>query len=51
MKFWEKAFSKYKISAKLIILIFSTKFAEKGYFWSKTENVNIAVKFLILKIV
>ena len=51
MKFWEKVFLNTKFQLKLKILIFWTKFAQKGYFWFKTENVNIPIKFYIFKIV
>ena len=34
-----------KFQLKLIILIFWTKFAQKEYFRSKTEKVNITIQF------
>ena len=37
MKFWEKVFLNTKFQLKLKILIFWTKFAQKGYFWFKTK--------------
>ena len=30
---------------------FLDKFAQKGYFWSKTEKVNITIEFCIFKLV
>ena len=33
------------------ILIFLTKFAQRGYFWSKTEKVNTTIKFYIFELV
>ena len=33
------------------ILIIWTKFAQKGYFKSKTENVNITIEFYIFNII
>ena len=36
---------------KLIILIFWTKFAQNGCFWSKTEKVNSAIEFCIFELV
>ena len=35
----------------MTILIFWTKFAEKGYFRLKTEEMNIAIKFCVFEIV
>ena len=35
---------------KLTILIFWTKFAQKGYFWSKTNKVNIIIEFCIFEL-
>ena len=32
-----------------MLLIFWTKFAKKGYFWSKTEKVNITMNSAYLK--
>ena len=40
-----------KFQLKLTILIFWTKFVQKGYFQSKTEKVNITIKFCIFKLV
>ena len=40
-----------KMQLKLIILFFWTKFGQTGYFWSKTEKVNITIKFCIFKLV
>ena len=39
-----------KFHLKLKILIFLTKFAQKGYFWSKTEKVNTTIKFCIFNL-
>ena len=36
-----------KFRLKMTILTFCTKFAQKGYFRSKTEKVNTAIKFCI----
>ena len=38
-----------KFHLKLGILIFGTKFAQKGYFWSKTEKVNTTIEFYIFE--
>ena len=40
-----------KFQLKLTILIFSTKFAQKGCFYSKTEKVNAAIEFYIFELV
>ena len=40
-----------KFQLKLIILFFLIKFSQKGYFWSKTEKVNITIEFCIVKLV
>ena len=40
-----------KFRLKLIIFIFLIKFAQKGYFWSKTEKVNITIEFSIVELV
>ena len=40
-----------KFQLKLIILIFWTQFTPKEYFWSKTEKLNITIKFCIFKLV
>ena len=40
-----------KFQLKLTILIFWTKFAQKGYFQSKTEKVNSTTEFCIFKLV
>ena len=34
-----------KFQLNLTILIFWTKFTQKGYFWLETEKVNITIKF------
>ena len=39
-----------KFQLKLIILIFGTKFPQKGYFWSETEKLNIMIKFNIFEL-
>ena len=38
-----------KFSLKLTILRFWTKFAQEGYFRSKTEKVNTAIEFFIFQ--
>ena len=38
-----------KFQLKLTILIFWTKFAQKGYFQSKSEKMNTTIKFCIFK--
>ena len=35
---------------KLTILIFSTKFTQKEYFWSKAEKVSITIEFYIFEL-
>ena len=40
-----------KFQLQLIIMIFWTKFAEKGCFRSKTEKVNTTIEFCMLKLV
>ena len=40
-----------KFQLKLTILIFWTKFLEKGYFRSKTEKVNTTIEFCIFELV
>ena len=40
-----------KFQLKLIILVFWTKFAQKRYFRSKTENVNITIEFCLFELV
>ena len=40
-----------KFQLKLTILIFWTKFAQKGYFWEKTEKVNITIEFCMFELV
>ena len=40
-----------KFHLKLTILIFWTKFGQKGYFRSKTEKVNITIEFCIFELV
>ena len=40
-----------KFKLKLTILIFWTKFAQKGYFQSKTEKVNVTIEFCIFELV
>ena len=40
-----------KFQFKLISLTFWTKFAKKGYFQSKAENVNITIEFCIFELV
>ena len=40
-----------KFHLQLIIMIFWTKFAEKGCFRSKTEKVNTTIEFCMLKLV
>ena len=40
-----------KFHFKLTVLIFWTKFALKGYFQSKMEEVNIAIEFCIFELV
>ena len=40
-----------KFQLKLKILILLTKFAQKRYFWSKTEKVNITIEFCIFELV
>ena len=39
-----------KFKLKLTILIFRTKFAKKGYFWSKRKKVNTTMEFWIFKL-
>ena len=39
-----------KFQNKLTILIFQTKFAQKEYFQSKTEKVNIAIELCIFEL-
>ena len=36
---------------KMTLLIFWSKFAQKGYFCSKTEKANITIKFCILELI
>ena len=36
---------------QLIILIFWTKFSQKGYFQSKTNKMNITIEFYIFELV
>ena len=38
-----------KFQLKLTILIFSTKFAQKGYMRPKTNKVNATIKFFIFE--
>ena len=38
-----------KSQLEIIILIFWTKFAEKGYFWSKGEKAHVTIEFRIFK--
>ena len=38
-----------KFQLKLAILMFWTKFAQKRYFWSKTEQVSITIDFWIFQ--
>ena len=40
-----------KVQLKLTSLIFWTKFAQKGCFWSQTEKMNSAIEFCICKLV
>ena len=40
-----------KFQPNLAMLIFCTKFSHKGYFWWKTEKVNITIKFFIFELV
>ena len=40
-----------KFQLKLIILIFWTKFAQKGYFHSKTKKMNITIEFCMFELV
>ena len=40
-----------KFQLKLKILNFWTKFGQKGYFRSKTENLNITIEFWIFELV
>ena len=40
-----------KFQLKLTILIFWTKFAQNGYFRSKTEKVNTTIEFCIFDLV
>ena len=40
-----------KFQLIVTILIFRTEFAQKEYFWSKTEKVNVAIEFCILELV
>ena len=35
---------------KLTILNFWSKFTQKGYFWSKTDQVNMAIEFCIFEL-
>ena len=39
-----------KFQLKQTISSFWTKFAQKGYFWSKTEEMNIIIEFYIFKL-
>ena len=39
-----------KFQLKLIILIFGTKFPQKGYFWSETEKLNITIELNIFEL-
>ena len=39
-----------KYQPKLTILIFWTRFAQKGFFWSKTKKVNITMEFCIFEL-
>ena len=39
-----------RFQLKLTILIFWTKFAQKGEFWSETKKVNIIIEFRIFKL-
>lgn len=47
-------FSKFNLSSKFYlkytVLIFWTKFAQKGNFWSKAEKMNNTIKFTIFKL-
>ena len=47
LHFWISAGTKFQL--KLTILIFWTKFAQKGYFQSKSEKMNTTNKFCIFK--
>ena len=40
-----------KFQLKVAIFIFSTKFVQKEYFWSKTEKVNITIEFYIFELI
>ena len=40
-----------KFQLKQAILIFRTKFDQKGYFWSKLEKLNTTIEFCIFKLV
>ena len=40
-----------KFQLKLLILIFWTKFAQKGYFQSKMKKVNSIIEFCIFELV
>ena len=40
-----------KFQLKLTILTFWTNIVQKGYFQSKTENVNITIEFRIFELV
>ena len=40
-----------KFQLKLKILFFWTKFAQKGYFWSKIEKASITTELSIFKLV
>ena len=39
-----------KFQLKLAVLIFWTRFAQKGYFWSKTAKVNTIIELCILEL-
>ena len=40
-----------KFQLELKILTFWTKFAQKGYFWSQTKEVNITIEFYTIELV
>ena len=40
-----------KFQLELKILTFWTKLAQKGYFWSKTEEVNITIELCLFELV
>ena len=43
--------SKYQISASTENFVFWIKFAQKEYFWTKTEKVNITITLCIFQLI